>query len=256
MSNRAFAIAAHPDDIEFMMAGTLLLLRDAGYEIHYMNIANGSCGTNQHDVNTIIKMRREEAAQACGRVGAVFHESVVNDLEIFYNKEALARVAAVMREVAPEILLLHSPQDYMEDPMNAYRLAVSAAFARGMPNFPVNPARSPMEQSVSVYHALSHGLKDGFGKPVYPDFYVDVTSVIVEKKEMLAAHKSQKEWLDQSQGMDSYIIEMSDLCAALGRLSGQFQYAEGWRRHGHLGFSPKPTNPLGNVLARHMAMAK
>ena len=38
----AFALAAHPDDIEFMMAGTLVLLGDAGYEIHYMNVANGS----------------------------------------------------------------------------------------------------------------------------------------------------------------------------------------------------------------------
>ena len=45
MSRRAFAIAAHPDDIEFLMAGTLVLLRDAGYEIHYMNVANGACGS-------------------------------------------------------------------------------------------------------------------------------------------------------------------------------------------------------------------
>ena len=35
------AIAAHPDDIEFMMAGTLLLLKQAGCETHYLNIANG-----------------------------------------------------------------------------------------------------------------------------------------------------------------------------------------------------------------------
>jgi LmbE family N-acetylglucosaminyl deacetylase len=41
----AFAIAAHPDDIEFGMAGTLLLLKQAGYALHYMNIGNGSCGT-------------------------------------------------------------------------------------------------------------------------------------------------------------------------------------------------------------------
>ena len=41
----AIAIAAHPDDIEFYMAGTLLLLKRAGYEIHYMNVANGNCGS-------------------------------------------------------------------------------------------------------------------------------------------------------------------------------------------------------------------
>jgi LmbE family N-acetylglucosaminyl deacetylase len=30
------AVTVHPDDIELMMAGTLLLLKRAGYEIHYM----------------------------------------------------------------------------------------------------------------------------------------------------------------------------------------------------------------------------
>lgn len=45
MKKRAFAVAAHPDDAEFTMAGTLLLLKDAGYEIHLMHIANGSCGS-------------------------------------------------------------------------------------------------------------------------------------------------------------------------------------------------------------------
>jgi LmbE family N-acetylglucosaminyl deacetylase len=33
MPKRAFAVAAHPDDIECQMAGTLILLQRAGYEI-------------------------------------------------------------------------------------------------------------------------------------------------------------------------------------------------------------------------------
>ena len=36
------AIAAHPDDIEFVMAGTLLMLQRAGWEIHCLNVANGN----------------------------------------------------------------------------------------------------------------------------------------------------------------------------------------------------------------------
>ena len=42
---RALAIAAHPDDIEFYMAGTLLLLKGAGWEIHYLNLSSGNCGS-------------------------------------------------------------------------------------------------------------------------------------------------------------------------------------------------------------------
>ena len=41
----AIAIAAHPDDIEFLMAGTLLLLAQAGWDIHYFNLSTGNCGS-------------------------------------------------------------------------------------------------------------------------------------------------------------------------------------------------------------------
>jgi N-acetylglucosamine malate deacetylase 1 len=92
------AIAAHPDDIEFLMSGTLLLLRKAGYEIHYWNLSNGCCGSSQHDARTIAKMRRDEAYAAATAIGAVFHESICNDLEIFYDRPTLAKVAAVIRE--------------------------------------------------------------------------------------------------------------------------------------------------------------
>ena len=47
------AIAAHPDDIEFLMSGTMMLLAEAGYELHYMNLSSGDCGSSQHDNETV-----------------------------------------------------------------------------------------------------------------------------------------------------------------------------------------------------------
>jgi len=44
----ALAVGAHPDDVEFMMAGTLSLLAKAGFEPHILTVANGSCGTAEH----------------------------------------------------------------------------------------------------------------------------------------------------------------------------------------------------------------
>ncbi len=63
----------------------------------------------------------------------MWHAPFCNDLEIFYDARALRRLAAVIRAVAPDAILTHSPQDYMEDHMNTCRLAVSAAFVRAMP---------------------------------------------------------------------------------------------------------------------------
>ena len=112
-------------------------------------------------------MRTEEARAAAVCAGAVFHEPVCNDLEIYYDKPTLAQVASVVREVAPEILLTHSPADYMEDHTNACRLAVTAAFPRGMPNFPVDPPRAPSNQ-VTVYHAQPNGHRDPLGESWNP----------------------------------------------------------------------------------------
>ena len=252
MPHRAFAVAAHPDDIEFLMAGTLIHLAEATYEIHCLTIANGSCGTTTRPTDEIVRVRREEAMAAAASIGAVFHESLVPDIEIFYEKELLARVAAIVREVAPEILLVQSPDDYMEDHQNAARLAVTAAFCRGMPNFPTDPPRPPVEGDVAVYHAQPHGNRDPLRRLVQSDLFVDISGVVGRKRDVLACHRSQKEWLDESQGMDSYLTAMEDFGRQVGRLSGRFEYAEGWRRRLHLGFGPEDFDPMTAALGPHV----
>jgi len=92
----------------------LIRLRDAGYEIHYMNISNGCCGSTVYDAATAARIRREKGIAAAGLIGAVFHESLTNDLEIFYDRDTLLRSGGGDAQVAPEIVLTHSPVDYME----------------------------------------------------------------------------------------------------------------------------------------------
>ncbi|MDP6442699.1 MAG: PIG-L family deacetylase [Pirellulaceae bacterium] len=249
MAKSVLAIAAHPDDIEFFMSGTLMKLGEAGYATHYMNLANGCCGTTQYDVETIVAMRRTEAMAAAHSIGATYHESICNDLEVFYNRELLGLVAATVRQVEPQIVLTHSPADYMEDHMNACRLAVTAAFARGMPNFPVQPHCEPTSQPVTVYHAQPFSHRDPLGNPVIPDFFIDVGDVVERKTAMLAEHVSQKRWLDESQGHDSYLQTLRDLDAECGRMSTTFDYAEGWRRRLHLGYCGPDDNPLADALS-------
>jgi LmbE family N-acetylglucosaminyl deacetylase len=252
----AFAIAAHPDDIEFLMAGTLLLLREAGYQLHYMTVANGCCGSMTLDRQTVARIRRDESRAAAAALGAVFHESVCDDLEIFYDKPTLAKVAAAVREADPEIVLTHSPVDYMEDHMNASRLAVTAAFARGMPLYPTDPPRPPAPSKTTVYHAQPYGNRDQLRRLVQPDFFVNTTDVIEGKVALLSQHASQKKWLDDSQGIDSYLERLRQLDAEVGRMSGRFAYAEGWRRHSHLGFCDEQDDPLCDALRKKVLLGR
>jgi LmbE family N-acetylglucosaminyl deacetylase len=240
----AFAIAAHPDDIEFYMAGTLLLLKQKGWTIHYMTLSSGSCGSTRDKAATVRRIRRKESKAAAKLLGAEYHESIADDLEILYDLKSLRELAATVRKVKPRIVLTHSPQDYMEDHTNTCRLAVTAAFARGMPNFKTIPRQRAIDGDVTLYHAMPHGLRDPLRQPIVPDCFIDTTSVHATKREALATHRSQKEWLDVSQGMDSYLKTMDAFSLDLGRMSGRFQHAEGWRRHLHLGFSANDDDPL------------
>jgi N-acetylglucosamine malate deacetylase 1 len=247
----AIAIGAHPDDIEFYMSGTLLLLKKAGYETHYLTVANGNCGSSEYNASTLRSIRNTEARAAAKILGAQFHPSLTNDLEIFYNAELLRALAAVIREVKPGIVLTHSPQDYMEDHMTTSRLAVTAAFARGMPNFKSVPARPIAEYDVTVYHGLPHGLCDPLRRRIIPGAFVNTTSVQKTKREALAAHKSQQGWLDTSQGISSFLLAMENMALDVGKLSKQFKCAEGWRRHLHLGFSATDDDPLREALGKN-----
>src|SRR4030095_9463159 len=100
----AIAIAAHPDDIEFMMAGTLLLLKRAGYEVHYFNLSSGNCGSDRHGSAMTSRIRRREARRAAAILGARWYPPIGDDLELLYTVTNLRRVAAVIRQ-APAALV-------------------------------------------------------------------------------------------------------------------------------------------------------
>lgn len=244
----AIAIAAHPDDIEFLMAGTLLLLAKAGWDIHYFNLSTGNCGSATIPAARLREMRGEEARRAARTLGATWHAPIADDLEIFYEDRLLRRVAAVVRKVGPTVVLTHAPVDYMEDHVNACRLAVTAAFARGMPNYRTTPRVKPWSGDVTVYHAMPHGLCDPLGQPVKASMWVDTGSVQDAKRAALAEHRSQRAWLDASQGMDSYLSAMDEFGRRVGRQSRRYTFAEGWRRHTHLGFCAAEADPLREVL--------
>ena len=68
------AIGCHPDDIEFLMSGTLFHLKGEGCELHYMNVANGSCGSTSMSAEKTVSLRASEAKAAADHLGAEQNE--------------------------------------------------------------------------------------------------------------------------------------------------------------------------------------
>lgn len=244
----ALAIFAHPDDIEFVAAGTLLLLKQAGWEIHYLNLSTGNLGSAILTPSDTRAVRQQEAQNAAQLIGAKWHPPFADDLEITYDIDVLRQLSAVVREVNPQIVLTHSPVDYMEDHTATARLAVTATFARGMPNFVTDPHVKHVEGEAALYHAQPHMNRDPLGEIVRPGLFVDIGSVMDAKRAALSAHQSQQAWLDQTQGMGSYVKTMEDLGREVGSMSGKLEFAEGWRKHLHAGFCAPNSDPLREAL--------
>lgn len=242
------AICCHPDDMEMMMGGTVLLLKQAGCAVHTINVANGCAGSVDLRPSEIAAVRKREAEASAKLLGSFHHESLTDDLEVFYTQDLIRRVTALVRQVKPNLVLTQSLEDYMDDHMNTAKVAVTATFSRNIPGFRSTPDEPATFQDAMLYHATPHILTDMMRRPITPEIFVDVSTVMAQREKLLACHASQKDWLDKTQGFDSYLTLMKSLAEKVGGMSGRFKFAEGWRRHSHVGFTREDCNPLADML--------
>jgi LmbE family N-acetylglucosaminyl deacetylase len=249
------AVGAHPDDVEFNMAGTLALLAQAGFEPHMMNVARSNLDSNELPEAEITRIRRREAERSAAVIGAVYHPPIVDDLMIFYENKLLRQMTAIVRKIRPTIVLLPSLSDYMEDHTNTARLVITACFSRAMRHYRSDPPREATDQDVYLYHAQPHLNRDGMRTLVVPDLFVNVTGAIDTKLDMLGCHESQRQWLDETQGLDDYLDSMRQSAAEVAQMSARpgWEYAEGFRQHSHVGFSAADRDILRELLGGEVA---
>jgi LmbE family N-acetylglucosaminyl deacetylase len=245
MADVVLSVLAHPDDAEFLCAGSLIRLRrEHGWEVHIATMTPGDCGSAELPPEEISRVRRQEGARAAALIGATYHCLEERDLLIFFSERPLERVTRLLREVRPRLLLTHSPADYMLDHEMTSTLARAAAFGAPIPNFLRGTGQAPpLEHIPHLYYCDPIEGKDLLGQDVPPQFALDITGVIETKADMLACHASQRNWLLKHHGMDQYLQAMRDWAARRGRSCG-VAYAEGFRQHrGH-------SYPQDNLLDR------
>ncbi|NOX52850.1 MAG: PIG-L family deacetylase [Planctomycetes bacterium] len=238
---RILAIHAHPDDVEFLCAGTLILLKRAGAAITIATMTPGDCGSTELSPDDIAQVRREEARRSAELLGADYHCLEFRDLQIVVDNPSRRRVTEFLRRVRPDIVITASPVDYMSDHEMTSHLVRDACFNASVPNYATCPdgePAQPLQKIPHLYYVDSVEGKDHFGKPIEPDFIVDVTEVFDEKQQMLACHESQRSWLLRQHGIDEYLESSKRWSAARGQEIGA-TYGEAFRQHvGH----PYPTD--------------
>jgi LmbE family N-acetylglucosaminyl deacetylase len=242
---RVLAIHAHPDDVEILAGGTLALLAGRGHEITIATMTPGDCGSRDLGPEEIARVRRLEAANSAALIGARYLCVEMRDLAIFSDDPSRRRITLVLRKTRPQLVLTASPVDYLCDHEAASALVRDACFAAPAPNY--HAGETPSETRAPVLDAIPHLYfmdpimgRDREGKVVEPDFVVNVTGTFARKREMLAAHASQRTWLKQHHGTDDYLEEMEHWTRERGQLVG-LSHGEGFRQYrGHA----YPQSPL------------
>ena len=242
---RILAIHAHPDDLEFQCAGTLALLRASGGIVTMATMTPGDCGSAEHDAEAIAAIRREEARAAAALVGADYLCLEFRDLAVFNDDDSRRRVTEVVRRTRPDVILTAPPIDYIADHEMTSLLVRDACFGATCPNYATRqwePA-PPLRSIPHLYFVDPLEGRDREGRPVPVDFFVDVSRVFSTKREMLACHASQRNWLLRQHGIDEYLDMQSRWGASRGSEIGVDQ-AEAFRQYrGH-------PYPHDNILLR------
>jgi LmbE family N-acetylglucosaminyl deacetylase len=198
---------AHPDDAEILCAGTLIRLRDAGWQIHIATATRGDCGTMTQSAAEISEIRSAEASAAAALIGGAWHTIDEFDGRVVYDKPTLDKTYTLFRRIAPTLVFTHAPKDYMIDHESVSLLARAVSFLYPAPNI----SREPLAATAGVPHLYYCDPIDGvdpLGNPVTPTTYVDITAQMDWKIQMLSKHASQREWLRAHHGIDEYIDAM------------------------------------------------
>ncbi|MFH1023844.1 MAG: PIG-L family deacetylase [Planctomycetota bacterium] len=243
--DRVLAFGCHPDDVEFMAAGTLALLAKIGWDVHIATMTGGEVGSPTLSSKAIQKRRLKEAEKAAAVIGGRYHYAGGCDLEVEYNSFHRKAATRVMREVDPAIVLTLPPTDYMADHEQTSLLVRNAAYIASVPLYDCGASAPPTRRFPYLYYWNASSLVDIFGRPLPLHFGIDVGSVMDTKEKMLACHESQREWLKAHNGWDSYMQIMRDWTrkqgAVIGRPCGEC-YIQ------HLGNGHPKDNILGEVL--------
>lgn len=175
------AIAAHPDDAELLVGGTLLRAADQGYRTGILDLTGGETGSYGS-----ADLRAQEAASAADVLGLATRRGAgLPDGALENTPAARLRVARELRALRPRTVLLHWAGGRHPDHRAASELGRDACFIAGL-------ARTEIEgepfRPDKILYATSYQ-----EPPVRPSFVVDITEQMERKLEAIAAFASQFE---------------------------------------------------------------
>jgi N-acetylglucosamine malate deacetylase 1 len=217
---RVLAVGAHPDDLEILCGGTLARFVRDGHDVVMCHASKGDKGSFVHSSEEIVRIRGAEARRAAELAGAEYATLGLSDGEVLAADPEQRRIVVdLVREARPDVIITHSPGDYMGDHNEISKLVFECSFYATLPLLETS---RPPHTSVTPLYYMETVMGLGFS----PTEYVDVGDVMDVKAAMLEAHESQLTWLREHDGVD-IVEQMKTTSRFRGQQCG-VQYAEGF----------------------------
>jgi bacillithiol biosynthesis deacetylase BshB1 len=195
------AVGAHPDDVEFFAAGTLLGMAARGQRTAIVDLTRGEMSTRGS-----AQERGDEAREAAKVLGLAHRENLdMGDGGLRDTPGNRAALVAVLRRMRPRLVLTHFPGQPHPDHAAATALVQAAVYLAGLAKWAAPGGHVRHRPAAIVY----------FGLPASqpPSFIVDISRFAAQKDAAVRCHRSQ---LFDPESVESE----SAVCAAgfLGRL--------------------------------------
>lgn len=229
---RALAVVAHPDDVDFGAAGTIASWVEEGIEVTYLVCTNGDAGGFDPSVprEDIAGIRQEEQRAAAKEVGV---EDVrflgYPDGQLVPSFELRRDISRVIRQVRPQRLVMQSPE------INWERIGASHPDHRAAGEATLNAvypdARNPFTHvsllqdegleawTVHDVWVMAAGQSGGANR------WIDVTDTFDRKVAALRRHASQTSHMPDLEGMLRSWLGANAVTGGLadGRLAESFR---------------------------------
>jgi len=208
---RVLLIQAHPDDAEFMCAGTVARFIQEGAEVHYISLTSGDKGSDDPAMTGVqlagIREREQRAAAEVLGVASITFLGYP-DAMLVPDLAMRLQLTRLMRQIRPDVLLCQDPtmrysgQGYINHPDHI--AAGEASLAAVFPS---------VRDRLTFPELLDEGLAPHKISEVYiygtnnADRWVDITGSIDLKIAALKAHASQLNGWDPTEELRSWARE-------------------------------------------------
>lgn len=224
------AFAAHPDDIEISISGTILKHIAQGKKVGIVDLTQGELGTRG-----TAETRFEEAEEASILMGIHYRTNLnLGDGTFENSAENRLKIIQEIRKCQPNVVFANAIHDRHPDHGRASKLVSEACFYAGLSKIETTIANQ--KQQAYRPKAVYHYIQDRYIKP---DFVVDITPFIEQKMKVLKAYKTQFYNPNSSepktpisgQGFFDFLLgRMSEFGRAIGT-----DYAEGFTAERYIG---------------------